>query len=264
MTFLTIKNRFIAIFNKKNKILTVKKTHLFVILSLSILFYFLATSFFWYFLGDTFFGKNPKLYNVKFANVFFINAAYPLIGKPVSQAHFQLSRTYFIRGYLDAAILEAEKELQIYPENTKAYYILGLTYGYLNQEADGIEAFSKYIETHPTTWAGRNDKAWLQFRTGDIDGALLTIKPVALSVGLYNVWVQNTYGTLLMNKHRYTEAREAFLRAWESANVMTEESWGVAYPGNDPRIYSGGLQATKQSILDNLKLIAEKMSVKRK
>ena len=123
----------------------------------------------------------------------------------------------------------------------------------MNREEDAIDAFSKYIDAYPESWAGRNDKAWLEFRLGDIDGALETIKPVANIIG--NPWIQNTYGTLLMNKKRYKEAKEAFTYSQNTVRVMTEESWGSAYPGNDPRIYSTGLQAMKSSIENNLKLL---------
>ncbi|MBP9866972.1 MAG: hypothetical protein KBC41_02740, partial [Candidatus Pacebacteria bacterium] len=124
----------------------------------------ISISYFSYRIGNIFFGDVPKLYNVTLANFFFVNASYPAIGKPVMYAHYQLSRTHFIAGDLKNALEEAEIELEIYPENTRTYYILGLTYGYLNLEEEAIDAFSKFIETHPYTWAGRNDKAWLQFR----------------------------------------------------------------------------------------------------
>lgn len=207
-------------------------------------------------MGNVFFGKVPTLYNVTLAQFFFTQSSYPLFGAPASYAHYQLSRTYFIQGNLNAAISEAEKELISYSDHTRTYYILGLTYGYLNQERKAIDMFSKFIEANPNSWAARNDKAWLQFRIGDIDGALATITPIAYDTT--NPWVQNTYGTLLMNKKDYTNAKVAFLNAQKITNGMTEVSWGVAYPGNDPRIYSLGLKAMKDSIASNLALIDTK------
>lgn len=208
-------------------------------------------------MGNLFFGGTPALYNVTFAQFFFRQAAYPLLGKPMKSAHYQLSRTYFIQGNLYTALDEVKRELEIYPENTRAYYILGLTYGYMNKEDKAIEAFSKFIETNPTSWAARNDKAWLQFRIGDIDGALTTLKPVAQATKI--PWIQNTYGALLMNKGKYREAEEAFLNAKRVADTMTEESWGIAYPGNDPRIYATGLNAMKLSIDENLAITQKKL-----
>lgn len=207
-------------------------------------------------MGNLFFGRVPPLYNVALAQFFFKQSSYPLFGKAEPYAHYQLSRTYFIQGKLDLAIYEAEKELKLYPENTRTYYILGLTYGYLNEERKAIEAFGAFIEINPKSWAARNDKAWLEFRIGDIDAALSTIDPVVHYVD--NAWIQNTYGTLLLNKKKYIEARKAYLNAKRVTDTMTKESWGMAYPGNDPRIYMTGLNAMKLSIESNLKLLESK------
>lgn len=208
------------------------------------------------FAGSIFFGRVPALYNVTLAHFFYWQSAYPVFGTARPFSHYELSRSYFIQGNLHASLEEIEKELEMYPENVRAYYMLGLTYGYLNQEDKAIMAFSKFIEKNPESWAARNDKAWLQFRMGDIEGGLLTIDPVKHDTD--NPWVQNTYGTLLMNKKRYKDAHEAFLKAKQAAESMTEASWGVAYPGNDPRVYQTGLRAMRLSIESNLKLIEGK------
>lgn len=210
-------------------------------------------------LGNIFFGRVGPLYNVKLAHFLFKQSAYPLFPKLLPRyAHHQLSRTSFIQGNMYAALDEAETELRIYPDDTATYYILGLTYGYMDRTHEAIDAFSQYIETHPGTWAGRNDKAWLQFRVGDIDGALQTIEPIAQNFR-YTVWVQNTYCALLLNKGRFAEAETACNYAKEAIDKMTEKDWGHAYPGNDPRIYGTGLQAMKTSIEQNMKLIKDKM-----
>lgn len=207
--------------------------------------------------GELFFGQIPWLYNVNIAQFFFTQAAYPLFGQPAPFGHYQLSRTFFIKGNLERALEEANNELKLYPKNIRVYYILGLTYGYLNRELEAIEAFSTFIEAAPKSWAARNDKAWLQFRLGDIDGAISTIEPI-LSHSKDNPWIQNTYGTLMMNKKRYTEAKEAFSNAKRVADLYTPKEWAISYPGNDSRIYEVGLNAFRESINDNLKLLEEK------
>lgn len=211
-----------------------------------------------YKIGDTFFGKAPSLYNVNLAQFFFLQASYPLFGKTVPYAHYQLSRTYFIKGDLDAALLEAHKELELYPDEERTHYILGLTYGYLNQEPEAIEEFGKVIAWIPERWAPRNDKAWLEFRIGRIDDALKTMGPVTNLTD--NAWVQNTYGTLLMNKGKYIQAKQAFLYAKTAAEKLTVEDWGKTYPGNDPRVYQKGLTEMRLSIESNLALLDQKMN----
>jgi tetratricopeptide (TPR) repeat protein len=207
-----------------------------------------------YKLGNVFFGSVPALYNVNLSQYFFLYAAYPPVGKAPEFAHYQLSRTYFIQGKLQESLEEAYIEVALYPDNIRTYYILGLTYGYLNQEQEAIKAFSKFIDGNPNSWAARNDKAWLQFRIGDIKEALETVEPVA---HVYNPWIQNTYGILLLNLQRNEEARRALTLAHSAVLEMTDSEWGAAYPGNDPRTYSTGRQALIQSIESNLKLLAE-------
>ncbi len=208
-----------------------------------------------YRLGNMFFGEVPKLYNLQLAQYFFTYAAYPIIGDVPEFAHYQLSRVLFIEGSFDASLREAQRELEAFPENKRTYYILGLTYGYMSREAEAIESFSKFIEAYPESWAARNDKAWLQFRIGDLDGAIATMFPIK---DHRNAWVQNTYGTLLLNKGELDEAKQAFLLAQEVVSSLSEESWGSAYPGNDPRVYAAGLSAMRQSIADNLTLLESK------
>lgn len=207
-------------------------------------------------LGNIFFFKVPFLYNATFANFFYTYAAYPPLTNAVPYAHHQLSRVLFVEGYLEQAKDEANEELTLYPDHTQTYYLLGLTYGYLQEEKLAIDAFSSFIEYHPETWAGRNDKAWLQFRIGDIKGAKETIEPVVYSEA-NNPWVQNTYCAILINLNKFDEAKEACDRAKATIDIMPYEIWGKAYPGNDPRIYSTGLEATRNSILKNMEIINE-------
>lgn len=234
----------------------VRKHSLFIgsILLVTAFCYFLLSASLHYRIGNMFFGQVPSLYNITLAHFFFTRASYPLFGQAAPEfAHYELSRTNFIRGDFKQSIAEAQRELACYPDNSRTYYILGLTYGYVGEERRAIDAFTKFIDTHPETWAARNDKAWLQFRIGDIDGALSTIMPVAAMTT--NPWVQNTYGTLLMNKDRNIEARQAFQSAKNAANSMKGTTWGMAYPGNDPRIYDAGLNAMRASIDNNLQLL---------
>ncbi len=241
-------------YNKKNlRVIFIT----FLIVTITIIYTIPSVSFR---LGDVFFGGIKPLYNVQIAQILYKHSVNPFFSQKVPYyAHHQLSRTYFIQGDLWTALDEAKKELEIYPENTGTYYILGLTYGYMNRPYEAIDAFSQFIETHPTTWAARNDKAWLQFRIGNIEGAIQTIDPI-VEQQKYNVWVQNTYCALMINKKEFEKAKDACDRAKSVANVMTDESWGVAYPGNDPRIYSTGIEAMRTSINNNLKIITEHFS----
>lgn len=209
-------------------------------------------------LGNVFFGRVHALYNVTLAQFFFKRAASPLFGNTPPLTHYQLSRTYFIQGEFEKAIYHADKELELYPENCRTYYIRGLTYGYMNNLDKAIEDFEAFnASCVKNSWAGHNDLAWFYFRKGDIQKMLATIEPM---VTLYetNPWVQNSYGIALLNTGKYKEAAQAFQKAGIIANLMTEKDWGVAYPGNNPKIYQKGLEAMRSSILENYEIAREK------
>jgi hypothetical protein len=44
-----------------------------------------------------------------------------------------------------------------------------------------------------------------------------------------------------------------------AADKLTEEEWGHAYTGNDPRVYFEGLTQMRISIKDNLSLVDKKI-----
>jgi hypothetical protein len=73
-------------------------------------------------------------------------------------------------------------------------------------------------------------------------------------------WLQNTYGTALMNVGRYLEADNALRMAQYLAGNMTEQDWGKAYPGNDPLIYGKGLESMRTTINNNLLILKGKMN----
>lgn len=222
-----------------------------------IIFFFLLCfyPFIFFRIGCIFFGDVKYLYNFNLAHASFLLATNPINQKLTPRyAHYQLARLYFIKGDLYRAINEGEQELALYKESDSVYYLLGLSYGFLGQTHLGIDAFSHYIEKNPETWAARNDKAWLQFRIGDFEGALKTIEPVLKYYPL-TPWVQNTHCILLINTKKYNQAKSVCEKAKVIIDNMKPEDWGHSYPGNDPRIYEEGLRMMRKSIRDNLLLI---------
>lgn len=210
-----------------------------------------------YEVGNLFFGDVPKAYNVPLAQFFFERAAYPWFeAEPAPYAFHQLSRTYFVTGRFEDSIRAGLKELELYPEHTKTYYILGLTFGYMNRTDEAIGMFNKFLSSRPDSWAGRNDMAWLQFRNGDIEGALETIEP-AYTAYPDNPWVLNTYGVLLARNHEPALAKQVLDKAESAAHALSADAWGAAYPGNDPAIYDSGLAAMLSSIENNRTILGD-------
>lgn len=215
--------------------------------------------------GNKFFGGkigtqkyNTTLYDIDWAETFY-SLADDSDNKKVMWLNYQLSRIHFIRGNLDVAIKYADKELEIHPTNCRTHYIRGLAYAYMDTEKSldkAISDFETFNKCFPGTWAGHNDLAWFWFRKGNMEKVIEVAEEVT---GKYpdNPWIQNTYGTALMNVGRLAEAKKAFEAAKKSADVMTQSDWGIAYPGNDPSIYSKGLDAMRKSINENLKILNE-------
>lgn len=202
------------------------------------------------------------VYNIDLAEFFYresVRYDRDELNRPEPYVLYQLGRIAFLRGDFEQAYKHLYKELDYYPENSHTYYTLGLVYGYDKQEEKAIEAFRKFIDYMPGSWAARNDMAWLQFRIGDIEGALETIEPAA-EYALPNPWVFNTYGVLLMNLGDLEGAHVALLKAATLTEEMQPADWGRAYPGNHPAIHDEGLDAMKESIASNLKNIEGRLA----
>ncbi len=209
------------------------------------------------FTGSLFFGRIPALYHLPLAQMWYTMAAHPYFGQEVPPYAFHhLSRTYFIQGDFAQALRYGYQELSLYPNHFTSHYIIGLTYGYMDMPQHAIYAFGQYLVWHPDSWAARNDRAWIQFQIGDIAGAIDTMMP---AVTLYpdNPWVANTFCVLLLNQKEYASARASCERAKASARAYTSDTWGEAYPGNDPRLYEEGLARMRGSIESNLALLRE-------
>jgi hypothetical protein len=61
------------------------------------------------------------------------------------------------------------------------------------------------------------------------------------------------------NKNDLEKAKEVIILAGLAADKLTEEEWGHAYTGNDPRVYFEGLTQMRISIKDNLSLVDKKI-----
>lgn len=194
-------------------------------------------------------------YNIEKAEKYFkkslsVNETTPL-------AHYQLARIHFIKGDLDEAIIEINREIELYPEYKRSYYVRGLVYGFLKKYDKAADDFKEFLLWMPDSWAGHNDLVWVLFVKGDFEGAEKYARE-----GLYhaphNPWLSNALGVILMNKGEYEESKKYLLQAQEGFAQLTPEQWGRAYPGNNPLIYEEGQRASLGSAEENLRLLEEK------
>jgi len=205
--------------------------------------------------GNYYFGDGA--YNLEKAEANFYRALsyYNHAHEPIL---YQLGRVYFIKGELEQAVSYFDQQLEADPQFAKSYYMRGLTYGYLNDFVRAEQDFKKFIETKPNSWAAHNDLSWVYFRAGRYQEAEEQARE-GLEYAAGNPWLQNALGAALVNQGQYEEAREPLESARRGFESMGAEGWGMAYPGNDPRIYAEGHAASLASVDKNLQLVREQL-----
>lgn len=201
--------------------------------------------------GNFYFGGSAH-YDFHKAKEYFIRTIE--LDNTFPRAHYQLSRVYFIEGDQENALVEINKELELYPDFKRSYYIRGLVRGYSNDLPGAAEDFRAFLAWRPESWAAHNDLAWVYFQQGEFEKSY-EISKDGLNYDNSNPWLLNSLGLALKNMGRKEEAKIAFEKSLAIANTFTEEDWGVAYPGNDPSFYGTGLTNMKKTIENNLLLI---------
>lgn len=202
-------------------------------------------------IGNGYFGHG-KTYDVKRAEMAYTRALE--IRPDFLEAHYQLGRIHFINGKFTSALAEIDTVLRIDPNFKKAYYMHGLINGYKGDLDAAIWGFSEFIKRDDFNWAGYNDLAWIYFKKGDYQ-KMKEVAEKGLIHAERNPWLNNIYGTALMNLGEKDSAKKAFRVALEESNTMSAEDWGQAYPGNNPEIYSRGIEETRSVIKHNLTLL---------
>jgi tetratricopeptide (TPR) repeat protein len=175
------------------------------------------------------------------------------------EAHYQLGRTYFINGKFSSALFEIRETLRYNPEFKKAYYMYGLISGYANDLDGALWGFSEFIKRDDFNWAGYNDLAWVYFKKGDYQ-KVKEVSEQGLSKAPNNPWLNNIYGTALLNLGNHEDALIAFRLALEQSEQLTALDWGRSYPGNDPRIYASGIEEMRNTIRNNIQLAEKTLS----
>jgi tetratricopeptide (TPR) repeat protein len=173
------------------------------------------------------------------------------------RAHYQLSRVYFVIGKQDIAREEINKELELFPDYSRSFYIRGLVNGYTGRLNEAVSDFKNFLAWKPESWAGHNDLAWIYFQKGDFYNAYLTAED-GLKYSENNPWLLNAIGVSLKNTDNEEEALKAFETSLKVVSNMKSDEWGSAYPGNDPSFYDTGLANMKTTIEKNISLIKNK------
>ena len=216
---------------------------------------FSAAAFFFhrgnYFFGGGAYDLEAAMRNYEWALRFENSSSEPIL--------YQIGRLYFIKGDLRGAVKTFNEQLQADPTFMRSYYMRGLTYGYIGDYVQAAADFKKFIEWRPESWAAHNDLVWAYFLAGNYDAAENYAR-AGLLYNPKNPWLSNALGAILLNQKKYQEALLFLADAQNGFATMTENEWGQAYPGNNPEIYHRGLEATRQSVEDNIRLVEQALA----
>ncbi len=200
-------------------------------------------------IGNYFFGTGS--YDTEKAMLYYGRALE--LDPDLPGVHYQRARIHFIENRLYDALQEINIEIEAFPENTRSYYVRGLIHGYSDRLKSAAQDFETFLASNPESWAAYNDLAWIQFQRGEYAAAVETAQKGLLRMP-GNPWLLNSLGVAQLNLGHKEEARDAFTTALRVVETMTQEDWGVAYPGNDPAIYAEGLEKMELSLKQNLLL----------
>lgn len=169
-------------------------------------------------------------------------------------AWHQLARIDFLRGDFQNALEKINKQIEIHGDSFMAsFYIRGLISGFAGSYDQAESDFKKFIDWDPKNWAAYNDLAWIYFKKGDYKNTETTARK-GLLLDYKNPWLLTALGVSLLNQNQKEEAQKTFIQAKINANLLTEEDWHKAYPGNDPKSAKNGLESMKEKIEFNLDL----------
>lgn len=171
--------------------------------------------------------------------------------------YYQRARVNFIEGNFDNALSDINQELTNHPDFKRSYYVRGLIYGYTKKLKEAEKDFLAFLDWKPNSWAGHNDLSWIYFQMGDFKKAEEQARE-GLKDSPTNPWLFNSLGVALLNQARFKEAKYYLTLSLHQFENADYNSWGKAYPGNDPAIYEEGLGSTIETVRKNLSLIKEK------
>mgnify|MGYP001580654449 CR=1 FL=1 len=176
------------------------------------------------------------------------------IDPDIPDAWHQLARIDFLRGHFAEALVKINKQISIHGDSfTASYYMRGRVSGYAGDFKQAEADFKKFLVWDKTNWAAHNDLAWVYFKQGDYK-KVEAIAREGLAYNKNNPWLLTSLGASLLNQGKRSEAKKIFENAQTAASALTEKDWNKAYPGNDPRIASKGLETMKKTIEYNLEL----------
>ena len=193
---------------------------------------------------------NPQAYNIARAAYFFEQAQQ--YDTTLPYVHHQLARIAFLRGDFATALAEINVQIQQQGDSTpESYYVRGLIEGFQGDYIDAEHDYAYFLQFDPYNWAGINDYVWVLLKDNKPREAVDLLAPV-LPYFTHNAWLLNSDAIALSEIGDATSAKERIDTAVQALQSLSTNDWSHAYPGNDPRIASEGLDAFRAAVLSNM------------
>lgn len=212
-----------------------------------------------YRIGQYFFMSGIE-YNLNCAGLAYAKAS-KLDAGVLPTLYYQFGRIEFLSGRYAAAISKFNKQLELHGEAVpNVHYMLGLTYGFMAmdwQKPDAWpkaeEGFKQFLEFDPHNPWAHTDLAWILYSQEKFE-EMKEVTLHGLTTHDHHAWLLNMHGLALLNLGDPTAALEYFTTAEAAAAKLIPDSWGAAYPGNDPLLYAAGLNEFRSAIANNIKI----------
>jgi tetratricopeptide (TPR) repeat protein len=171
---------------------------------------------------------------------------------------YQLSRLKFLEGDFPSAIYFINKEIELYPDFKRSYYMRGLINAYADNLPEAEQDFKVFLEFDSNSWAAYNDLAFVYWKMNNYE-LMQEVAERGLLINPGNAWLLITLGNAMMNLKKNTEALNFFEEAEASIQNLTEDNWRKAYPGHYPGEARNGLDQMRSILYFNKGLIYERL-----
>lgn len=202
--------------------------------------------------------NDAQMYDIQRAEYFLYKSI--AIDPYYPYANHQLARIAFLRGQYDLAISRINTEIARYGDvHHNSYYIRGLIEGYAGDYTSSIEDYEAYLKHNPRNWAAINDLAWVLLKDKQYKKAE-TVTASGLTLFSESPWLLNSHAIALFEQKKYEEALQDLEKAAALVQNVTPTQWSVAYPGNDPKVASEGVETLTKSINENLAKVRARLA----
>jgi len=200
--------------------------------------------------GEHFNSSKRRAYDIEAAEYFFLQAAF--LNPKLPYLNHELARIAFLNGDFDTALVRINREIALYGDiEPNTYYVRGLIRGYRGDYDEAVADYERYVASDPTNWAALNDLAWVLLkaeRSQEADD----VSREGLSYVPDNPWLLNTNAIAKYELGDFEGAYESARKAQRAVQTLTVQEWLIAYPGNDPKVATDGMNTLKASIEQNM------------